>query len=100
VQQHTALYEAAVDAAAEWVAEKLIPAIETVLRAEVPLRSLERALWLRGQGSHSIPSAAGAAGRIGQTIAAAKREAGVEHDYAAGDGFLNRLGADPAAKLL
>jgi hypothetical protein len=77
----------------------LAPAIEAVLRAEVPLRSLERALWLCRQGSNSIPSAAGAAGRIVEMIEAAKREAGVEHDYAAGDGFLNRLGADPTAKL-
>jgi hypothetical protein len=98
-QQQAALCEAAVDAAAEWVAAKLTPAIEAVLRAEVPLESLRRALWLRGQGGNPIPSAAGAAGRIVEMITAAKRDAGVEHDYAAGDEFLNRLAADPAGRL-
>jgi hypothetical protein len=98
-QQQAASCEAAVDAAREWVDAKLRPAIETTSRAEVPLRSLQRALWLRGQGGNSIPSAAGAAGRIVQMIEAAKREAGVEHDYAAGDDLLNRLVRDPTATL-
>jgi hypothetical protein len=99
-QRDAALCSAAVDAAGEVVEAELKPAIEAVLRVEVRIQALRHALWMAGnRASGSIPVAPGAAGRIVEMIVAAKREVGVERDNAAGEEFLNRLCADPTAKL-
>jgi hypothetical protein len=53
----------------------------------------------RQPGVRLDPTAPGVAGRIVKMIVAARRKVGVERDDAGGEAFLNRLGADPTAKL-
>jgi hypothetical protein len=99
-QRDACLCAAAIDAGAEVIEAELAPAIEAMLRIEVRVQAVRHALWLAGnRASGSIPTAPGAAGRIVEMIVAAKQHAGVERDDAAGEAFLNRLGADPMARL-
>jgi hypothetical protein len=99
-QRDAALVEAAVDAAREAIEDRLRPAIEAMLRVEVPIEALRHAVFAAGnRATARISTAPGAAGRIAELVAAAKREVGVERDNAVGERFLDRLLNDPAAKL-
>jgi hypothetical protein len=99
-QRDACLVAAALDAVREVVDAELRPAIEAVLLVERRPLGLRHALFLRANAaSGAIPAAGGAVGAIIDLIRAAKSEVGVEQDNAGGEEFLNRLAADPAAKL-
>jgi hypothetical protein len=87
--------EAAVQAAREVVDGELVPAIEAVLWIEARLEGLRNALV----SDTTLPNRGSCAGRIQNLIADGKREPSARRDDEAGRDFLNRLGADPAARL-
>jgi hypothetical protein len=99
-QRDAGLVAATLDAAREVVEAELKPKIEAMLRVEARLLGLRHALFMRANAaSGAIPAAGGAAGDVLDMIRAAKAEVGVERADKAGEEFLNRLGADPTAKL-
>jgi hypothetical protein len=99
-QRDACLIAAALDAVREVLEAELKPKIEEMLRVEARLLGLRHALFMRANAaSGAIPAAGGAVGETIDMSRAAQSEVGVEQANAAGEEFLNALGADPTARL-
>ena len=92
--------DVAVAEAERAICEEYLPAITATLKIEARLGGLKKALFeMANRARNPVPAASTAAGRIGELLAAAKREPAVPCNEAPGRAFLERLGTDPSAVL-
>jgi hypothetical protein len=96
----TAMVDVAIDEAERVIRHEFLPAVTAMLKVEARLAGLRNALFEMSNRSQApVLAASTAAARIGELLAAAKREPAVPCDEAAGRAFLERLGTDPSAVL-
>jgi hypothetical protein len=94
-----ATYRVALEALEDFCADRLLPAINSMLQLQAIAEGLEATLWMYGRRHGGSSTALSAAGRAGEIIAAAKSAAGVPHNTEAGERLIAALATDPMAEI-